>query len=145
MLEREGSVLLVASQYPNQAAPLWHLPGGRPRRGELLSDALAREFVEETGLVIEIERLLYVSESFERIGNVHVVSATFAVRAQGTPQRPMDDAHVVDLAWVARKDVSQRIGTRVIREPLEAYLGGTTRGYHSFAEAGITITFADNP
>ncbi|GAC1305410.1 MAG: hypothetical protein NVSMB21_07040 [Vulcanimicrobiaceae bacterium] len=71
ILERDGSLLLVASRYPNHREPLWNLPGGRQRPGELLGDALAREFVEETGLAIERAGLAYVCESYDRSARVH--------------------------------------------------------------------------
>jgi 8-oxo-dGTP diphosphatase len=137
--------LLVASQYPNRSAPLWHLPGGRPRPGELLRDALVREFAEETALVISVDRLLYVAESFDRKGGVHVLSTTFSVQASGTPQAPSSDAHVVDVAWVPRERVAERIDALVVREPLAAHLRGDAMRYYAFMDAGITIAFADDP
>ena len=145
LLEREGAFLLVASQYPNQPAPLWHLPGGRPRRGETLSKALIREFSEETSIVISVERLLYVSESFDDKGGLRILSATFTVLGQGEALLPEHDAHVVDIAWVPYEQALARITTRVLREPLEAHLRGDKRGYYAFADAGISITFADDP
>jgi len=145
LLEREGALLLVASRYPGTAEPLWHPPGGRPRPGELLEDALRREFAEETGLTADPDRLLYVSESFDLAGDAHILSATFAVRARGEARVPADDAHVVDLAWVSPQEALRRISVRVVREPLAAHLRGERRGYYGFADAGITIAFADDP
>jgi ADP-ribose pyrophosphatase YjhB (NUDIX family) len=136
---------MVASQYPNQPEPLWHLPGGRARPGELLRDALTREFAEETALVVSVGRLLYVAESFDRSGGVHVISATFSVQASGTPHAPAHDAHVVDIAWMPRERALERIAPSVIREPLAAYFRGDETRYHAFADAGITIAFADDP
>jgi 8-oxo-dGTP diphosphatase len=145
LLEREGHLLLVASRYPNLPAPLWQLPGGRPRGGELLRQALVREFAEETGLEITVGGLLYVSESFDAAGGAHVLSVTFAVSAEGEARRPTDDAHVVDYAWLPRAQALERITTRVIREPLEAHLKGDPSRYHAYSDAGITIHFADEP
>lgn len=143
LLERAGKLLLVASRYPNLAEPLWHLPGGRSRPRELLKDALRREFAEETGLRIEAHHLLYVSESFDQAGDAHVISATFSVQAKGDPTPARADAHVVDIAWVSREEALRRITVRVVREPLAAHLRGDERRYHGFAEAGVTIRFAD--
>lgn len=38
------------------------LPGGRPQRGESLTDALVREVHEETKITVVVEQLLYVAE-----------------------------------------------------------------------------------
>jgi ADP-ribose pyrophosphatase YjhB (NUDIX family) len=135
--------LLVASRYPNHAQPLWNLPGGRQRHVELLEDALAREFREETGLAIEIDRLLYVSESYDGATGTHFLNFTFAVRADGEPRAAVDDAHVVALEWVAHDQIASRLPIAVVREPLLAYLSGGERRYFGFREAGITIEFAD--
>ena len=141
VLERNGAVLLVASRYPNQPEPLWTLPGGRQRAGELLPDALRREFLEETGLAVEAGGLLYLSESYDRSTGTHFLNATFAVSTAGEPRRPADDAHVVDVAWVPRAELAERLAVRVVREPLLAALAGETRRYFGFADAGITIEF----
>jgi ADP-ribose pyrophosphatase YjhB (NUDIX family) len=143
ILERDGKILLVASRYPNHAQPLWNLPGGRQRHGELLEEALTREFREETDLAIGVERLLYVSESYDGATGTHFLNFTFAVSASGEPQAAADDAHVVGLEWVARDRVGSRLPVAVVREPLLAYLSGDQRRYFGFLEAGITIEFAD--
>ncbi len=143
LLERGGRVLLVASRYPNQPQPLWNLPGGRRREGELLETALRREFREEVALDVEVGNLLYVSESFDRVTGAHFLNVTFAVSAQGEPREVAGDAHVVGLAWVPRGELAARLIVRIVREPLLAALAGEPRRYFAYEDAGITIEFAE--
>ena len=143
--ERDGRILLVASRYPNHREPLWNLPGGRPRLGESLAEALAREFTEEVGLEIALECLAYVSESFDSADLRRVVNVTFVVRASGEIRVAETDAHVVDARWVSPNDLPLYLSARVVREPLLAFLDGDERRYFDLGEAGITIEFADEP
>jgi ADP-ribose pyrophosphatase YjhB (NUDIX family) len=143
LLERNGCVLLVASRYPNQPQPIWNLPGGRLREGELFAAALRREFREEAALDIEVGNLLYMSESFDRATGTHFLNVTFAVTAQAQPREVEGDAHVVAFAWVPRSELAARVSVRVVREPLLAALAGDSRRYFGFEDAGITIEFAE--
>lgn len=70
---------------------LWGLPGGAVEFGESILEALHREVMEETGLTVEIERLVgvYSHPDLHQIitypdGNVfHFVSTCFACRPTG--------------------------------------------------------------
>lgn len=135
---REGRCLLVASRYPNHPEPLWNLPGGRQRPGELLVETVAREFFEETQLRVHARELAYVSESYDR--ERHFLNATFLVRVgSGTIVLPERD-HVVAAEWVALGDLRGRIAVAVVRDPLIAYLQGVLEArYAGFHDAGVTI------
>jgi ADP-ribose pyrophosphatase YjhB (NUDIX family) len=159
----EGRVLLVASSYPNQPRPLWNLPGGRQQPGELLAETVVREVLEETGLHAELERLAYVSESYD--AEQHFLNATFTIRISSFALRlrgfaaslrmtreggkaqcrcAQDDItredHVVGVEWVLISELAERIVVGVVREPLLAFLGGALpQRYAGFHDAGVTI------
>jgi ADP-ribose pyrophosphatase YjhB (NUDIX family) len=68
--------------------------------GETLSEALEREVAEETGLVVNVGRLLYVNDTIDPSGGRHVVNITFDAEVIGggvteTPADPRVEA--VDL------------------------------------------------
>ncbi|MHB8463173.1 MAG: NUDIX domain-containing protein [Vulcanimicrobiaceae bacterium] len=122
LLVRTGRVLLVASSYQGKAEPLWFLPGGRPKDGELLHEAVVRETAEETGLVARVIGLRYVSESISPSG-VHIVNHTFGIEADGEPHLPPAGSdHIVDLAFVPIPSLRTRMGAKALWEPLFAHL-----------------------
>jgi 8-oxo-dGTP pyrophosphatase MutT (NUDIX family) len=143
LLEREGHFLLVASRYPNIADALWNLPGGRQESPETVEAAVIREFAEETGLDVRVTRLAYVAESFDWATTTQFTNFAFHVKASGEPVVPPGDAHAVACAWVARAELARRLAVGVVREPLLGYLADPQRQYFGYADAGITIEFAD--
>ncbi len=78
MIEK-GSILLLNQDV--DAARTWSLPGGKVEENETLENALVRELKEETGLKIEVQRLLYVCDYIT--DNAHVVHMTFQVKRTG--------------------------------------------------------------
>lgn len=141
-LVRRGSrILLVASRYPNHDEPLWNLPGGRKRPGELLVGTALRELREETGLEGRARDLCYVSESYD--GKVHFLNTTFEVEASGETRKGLVEGdHVVEAAWIPLEFVAVRLTVAVVREPLLGFLSQERR-YAGYPEAGITIEFPD--
>lgn len=76
VLVEEDRILLVEQRVSDSRR--WSLPGGTLEMGETLRACLAREVEEETGLVVDIDRLLYVCDRID--GDQHVVHITFAVK-----------------------------------------------------------------
>ncbi|MBD5635621.1 MAG: NUDIX hydrolase [Candidatus Eremiobacteraeota bacterium] len=145
ILLRDGALLLVASRYRNHPRPLWNLPGGRQRDGELLPDTVRREFAEETSLSVHVGSVRFVSESYDRATRTHFLSVIFDVRSDRAPHVPPGDAHAVECAWVPLAELGAKLDVDVVREPLLAHLADERKRYFGFENAGITIDFSDAP
>ncbi len=75
----------------------WDLPGGHLALGESVEECLIREVAEETGLAIEIERMLGLNKAIAE----PYIQALYACRASGAPGpirlRPREHT---DARWV---------------------------------------------
>lgn len=94
-------VVLVRRAHPPLAGA-WSLPGGRVEAGERLTEALAREIAEETGLTVEVGPLIEVVEIIA--DDRHFVVLDYRCRPVAGTLRPGDDAADAAFVPVARLD-----------------------------------------
>ncbi|SFV90204.1 ADP-ribose pyrophosphatase [hydrothermal vent metagenome] len=86
--ERFRGIVLIARKNPPVGLAL---PGGFVDVGERVEQALVREMREETGLDVQIVRLLGIFSDPKRDPRFHTASAVFVARAEGEPKAG-DDA-----------------------------------------------------
>ena len=60
----------------------WNLPGGSLEVGETIEAGLVRELREETGLIVQVDELLYVTDRFKTLGH-QIVDLCFRVSRVG--------------------------------------------------------------
>ena len=77
----QGKILLVHHKHLGQTGSLWAPPGGGMEYGENAEEALQREFLEETGLEIHIEKFLFVHEYLDP--PLHGIELFFEVKRNG--------------------------------------------------------------
>ena len=100
ILVEQGRILLVRQRL--SATRGWSLPGGRLERGETLEEGPLREFREETGLEVRVDRLLYLCDA-EPSGHM-LLHITFAVTRTGgeltLPTNEFDENPISDVRFV---------------------------------------------
>ena len=75
----------------------WALPGGFVEVGETVKEAAVREAAEETGLAVEVSRLIGVYSDPDRDPRGHNVSVAFLARVLSGQMKASSDASEVDV------------------------------------------------
>lgn len=96
----DGDEILLVKRGKEPGKGLWAVPGGKVERGESLAEAATREVKEETGLLIELDEVVWVGESIG--SDHHIVLIDFLGRAVGGDLAVGDDA--AEARWVAIED-----------------------------------------
>ncbi len=125
-----GRVLLVRGAPTSHMPAWWQLPGGGVRHGEDPLRALVREFVEETGCHIAIDRLIDVLLDVVALPRtdelVHFDRIVFDVRLTGGDMRPEIGGTTDEVRWCAPADlgalwllpwVSRLLGVNTVGAP----------------------------
>ena len=119
VFDQAGRALLV-ERARAPGAGLWSVPGGKVEPGETLVQAVVREVLEETGIVVEVGALACV---VERIGEgYHYVILDYCARPVG-----------------GRLEAASDVRTAVFLDPAELVGRSVTDGLHDvLAQARAT-------
>lgn len=105
LCRQEDRLLLVRHQGLGTTGTFWSPPGGGVQFGEKAYDALIREFLEETGLIIDVEELLFINEFMA--APLHAIELFFQVKIVGgvlqkgyDPEMAADNQHITDVQFV---------------------------------------------
>ena len=112
--DRQGRLLMIKRGH-EPGAGLWSIPGGRIESGETDAEALVREMSEETGLAVEVGRLIGRVRRPGPNGTV-IDIRDYAATVTGGTLRPGDDA--ADARWVETADLDSLAITEGLIEAL---------------------------
>lgn len=108
----------------------WEFPGGRVEFGERLVDAIQREFMEEYGMTITIERLLTVDDHILPDEGQHWVSPTFiGSHIDGQPCI-LEPDKCSAIGWFALDDLPAPL-SQITQSDLVAYHQQMRSSHHS--------------
>lgn len=107
ILIENNEILLVQQKLSDKRN--WSLPGGRLERGETLSQGLIREMKEETGLDVEIVRMLYLCDVAASSNTI--LHITFLIKRIGgkieLPSNEFDENPIHDVKFVPISELVQ--------------------------------------
>jgi 8-oxo-dGTP diphosphatase len=117
IIPSEGRVVLIR-RASDPFAGQWALPGGFVEVGETVEQAARREAAEETGLAVELARLVGVYSDPERDPRGHNVSVAFLARvlsgelsaATDAAEASLLDPDTVELAFDHRRIIADAMG-----------------------------------
>jgi 8-oxo-dGTP diphosphatase len=128
LLVRDNKILVVEHQKGDKKYYL--LPGGGINEGETVELALQREFIEETGLEIEIARLLFLSDTIYPDKSKQIHHLIFQVKEDAPNELSVSqDERVKQALWVDYKKLSELEFYPPLSDWLIKYLDGKLSGY----------------
>jgi 8-oxo-dGTP diphosphatase len=103
VVEHQGSILLIKEKTGKESH--YSLPGGCVEFLETIPDAVRREVWEETGLLVEFERLLWLDERIEKtVEGKHTIGVGVLAKLVGEETTPipggLEDEQIVWTGWV---------------------------------------------
>lgn len=127
----DGSILLV--RQTNKRGTFWSPPGGKVDDGEGYTEALGREFAEETGINnITIHEPIWVVEGLSDL--TRFITIVFKVTVPPTHDTPTlghdPDGHIDRVEWLPRDTAAEYLAghpTKHVREPIAAHFAGATQ------------------
>jgi 8-oxo-dGTP diphosphatase len=108
VIVRDNRVLMVHERSLRHAREWWTLPGGGIEPGETAEQAVRREVLEETGLVVEEVRYLLDTPYPSGMTSVFAVTVSDGEPVLGIA---VDGPEAVGLDWIALPDVEVPEGT----------------------------------
>ncbi len=111
--EKQEILFLLRSQNAKNEKGKWTIPGGEVNFGETLEQAAIREAFEETGLTIEIEKLLKVVNHILPEEKQHWCNPHFKAKIVSGQAKIMEPKKFDAMKWFSFQDVPENLTVNV--------------------------------
>ena len=115
--EFNGKILLLkVRSRSSHDAEKWEIPGGKVKKGEFFDQALKREFIEETGLEINIDSLYNVIQN-EYVAcktNEKVKSIQLIMKVSSASDEVTISAEHDDYKWFTKDELKELIDNEML-------------------------------
>ena len=98
----------------------WSIPGGKVELFETFEEAVKREVKEETGVEIEVIRLLGICDHIIKNEETHWVSPSFLCKITNGEPRIMEPTKHLDMKWFALDKLPEKI-TMTTQDAIQNY------------------------
>jgi 8-oxo-dGTP diphosphatase len=112
LLIKENKILLVKHKSLGKKGIFWAPPGGGLNFGESAEESLKREFIEETGMKIEVKNFLFVYEFLKR--PLHAIELFFLVEHKSgklkkgkDPELSHKDQIIIDIGFFSITEIKK--------------------------------------
>lgn len=127
VLTDDQRILLVRHRKGNRL--YWVLPGGRLEYGETFHECAVRELKEETGLDVEVEKFVFLSEAIAPDRSRHIVNIYLKGRIVGGTLRLGNEpvlagVDLIPLADLERLTLFPPIGKKILEAIPTGFSGG---------------------
>ncbi|MFH1916057.1 MAG: NUDIX hydrolase [Nanoarchaeota archaeon] len=120
LLIHGGKVLVIRrSKHEAYLSGNYELPGGKVDFGEQPEDALKREFLEETGLTIDVKKPYRVFSYISHENKRHIVEIVYTVDLKNQPDITLSEEHD-DYQWITPTDIDQLPMSDEVKENIRA-------------------------
>ncbi|MFA6064855.1 MAG: NUDIX hydrolase [archaeon] len=103
-VEFNGGFVLLHRQDNKSQGNTWGMPAGKVKLGEKILDAIVRELLEETGLAISSDKLVYFNKIFVRSDEYDFIYHIFVAKFNEKPLIIISPKEHKAFKWVTPKE-----------------------------------------